>query len=74
MKNSYAAVTVQEDGKYYSYVVKINESDNALSRLSINGIIHANIYTTKKKAENTAAFWNECYKTNGTYLFSTPAF
>ena len=74
MKNSYATVSVREDGKYYAYVVKISESDNALYRLAIKGIMHANIYSTKKKAVDMAYFWNERYKENGTYLFSYPLF
>lgn len=70
MKNSFVAVSVQEDGKYYAYMVKISESDNALSRLAIKGIVHANIFTTKKKAEEAVDCWNECYRINGTYMFS----
>ena len=71
---TYAAVTVEENGKYYSYVIKICESDNALCKLSVRGLIHANIFKTKKRACEAADYWNKCYKTNGTYLFDTPEF
>lgn len=70
MKNFYAAITVQEDGKYYAYVLKISEADNALSALAVKGIVNANFCSTKAKAENTAAFWNKCFKVNGTYMFA----
>ena len=69
MKYFYCAVTIEENAKYYSYVVKVSPSDNVLSKLSINGILHANIYETKKRAAEIVAFWNAAYKANGTYLF-----
>jgi len=50
MKYFYIAVTVAENGKYYAYAVKVSESDNLLSKLNIKGILHANIYPSKKKA------------------------
>lgn len=74
MKYTYISVTVEENGKYYAYTVKVSESDNVLSKLKIKGIIHANIYGTKKKCEEVVDHWNECYKQNGTYMFDTPKF
>lgn len=69
MKNFYFAVTIEENGKYYSYVVKISSSDNALSRLKMKGILQANIYPTKKQAAETVERWNAVYKANKQYLF-----
>ena len=74
MKYFYFAVTVEENGKYYAYIVKISSSDNVLSKLKIKGILHANIYPTKKQAAATVEFWNRQHKINGTYLFDNPAF
>ena len=69
MKYFYIAVTVAENDKYYAYAVKVSESDNLLSKLNIKGILHANIYPSKKKAAEVVKTWNASYKANGTYLF-----
>lgn len=69
MKYFYIAVQVEEGGKYYAYAVKVSESDNLLSKLNIKGILHANIYPSKKKAAEVVETWNASYKANGTYLF-----
>lgn len=69
MKYFYFAVTIEENGKYYSYVVKISSSDNILAKLKIKGILHANIYPTKKQAAATVERWNAVYKANKRYLF-----
>ena len=73
MKNIYFAVTVKEDEKYYSYMVKSTDNTNVLSTLNIKNIVHANVYP-KKQAEETVRHWNECYKKNGTYMFAEPSF
>lgn len=66
----YAAVTVQDDGKYYSYVIPFSSSDNALCKLTVKGILSANIYKSKKEAAEIVKCWNDAYKANGTYMFS----
>ena len=53
-KNSYIVVTVSENGKYYAYMIKHNNSNNLLNIASIKGILHANICDTKKEAEQMA--------------------
>ena len=73
-KNSYLAVTVEENGKYYAYMIKHHNSNNLLNILDIKGILHANICETKKEAERIVENWNESYKQNGTYMFDTPNF
>jgi len=70
----YFAVTVCEFGKYYSYVVKVAQSDNVLSKLAIKNIVTANICPTKKCAADLVTGWNNGYKANGTYMFDNPAF
>jgi hypothetical protein len=56
---------------YYADVLRISSDDNIFSALSaIGGLKAANAFPSKKQAEETAAFWNECYKRNGTYLFA----
>ena len=69
MRNTYIAISIQENEKNYAYAIKVNESENLLSKLKIKGIIHANICSTKKQAEKVVNYWNECYKNNGTNLF-----
>ena len=69
MKNTYIAVQIKENNKYYAYVIKVNAMDNLLSKLEINNIITANICTTKKNAEEIINLWNESFKSNGTYFF-----
>ena len=39
-KNSYIAVTVSENGKYYAYMIKHNNSNNLLNIASIKGITY----------------------------------
>lgn len=53
-----------------SYVIKTNENQNLLGELCIRGLKTVNLFETKKRAEENARFWNECYKQNGTYFFS----
>lgn len=69
MKNKYIAVQIKENEKYYAYAVKVTESDNLLSKLTIKNIMFANICDSKKRAEEIINHWNSCFKVNGTYLF-----
>lgn len=90
MKYFYLAVAVQQDRNetiftpretdeinpgFYAYLIKCTESDNLKSVLErVGGLLHANIFPTKKKAAATVKAWNASYKSNGTYLFDIPAF
>ena len=69
MKNYYIAVQIKEDNKFYAYAIKVNTSDNILSKLEVNNIVVANLCDTKKKAQELVSLWNESFKNNGTYLF-----
>ncbi len=73
-KYFYFAVTVCEFEKYYSYVVKVTQNDNILSKLAIKNIVTANICPTNKSAVELVEHWNNCHKLNGTYLFDNSAF
>lgn len=74
MKNNYIAVIVKEDGKNYAYAIKVSESRNLLCELKIKNIVAANLFETKKRAEEVVNSWNESYKQNGTYMFSDVKF
>ena len=69
MSRLYAAITVSENGKHISYVLPFSSADNAISKLTIKNISTANIYNSKKEAEEICRYWNECYKNNDTYMY-----
>ena len=85
MKRFYIAVTIKQDRNertfydrinpnynpgYCAYVVTVSQQDNLKSVLDrIGGLQHANIFPTKKAAEEVARYWNDGYKANGTYFF-----
>ena len=73
MANFYIAVSVKQDRNettfterknpeynpgYYAFVIRCSENDNLLP--------------TKKRAEEVAQYWNDCYTANGTYFFAEP--
>lgn len=72
MKYYYIAVTIEENGKYYNYVIKVNAQENLLSKLKIKGIVTATITPTKQKAESLVNLWNIIAKSNNQYLFNEP--
>lgn len=77
MKNFYYAVVVEENEKYYSYVEKQYSSNNLLpmfERLKRSGAVVIHPCHTKKHASELVDFWNDAYKTNGTYMFDEPNF
>ena len=69
MKNHYLLITIMENDKYYSYVLKVPENNNLISALKIKNIIAATIYPTKRQASNDAIFNNNIYKKNGVFMF-----
>lgn len=70
MKNFYLAVTAQENGKYYSYVIRYANCNNLLATLKQHpSLISVNVCDSKKQAEGMVEAWNKQYKANGTYLF-----
>lgn len=66
-KNYYFVVTEEKDGKYISYVLKINGVNNLVGRF--DRFYTVNICATKKEAEETARYWNECYKMKDMLLY-----
>lgn len=74
MKKYYIAVTIQENEKYYSYVLTVPECINLIKALEIKNIYNALICSTKKSAAEIVEMWNDTYKCNGSYMFDNPAF
>jgi len=67
---TWLAVTITQNGKYYSYAVSVPGSDNLCAVFHrITGLTAANICATKKDAADLVAFWNSCYKADGSYMF-----
>lgn len=60
---------------YYSYVLPCKAGENLKFALDcIGGLRVAHLCRTKAEAKEIAAHWNECYKQNGTYLFTERSF
>lgn len=75
MKAFYLAATISEDGKFYPFVKRVTTSENLKSILEgFKGLEFINICERKKAAAALVEFWRDCYKKNGTYLFSEPSF
>lgn len=68
-KNAYLAVVREENKKYFSFVLKVNNNENLVYAIKVKNIIIAQICPSRKEAERLVGFWNECYKKNNTYLF-----
>jgi len=62
-------VTIKENERFLAYQDRIAECDNLICKLEIKNLFAVNMFTTKKKAEERARFWNQCYRENGIYLF-----
>lgn len=57
--------------KFYSFVESATECDNLLSRFNMWGrVLTVNAFETKKRADEIAAFWNDCYRKNGTFALA----
>ena len=69
-KNSYLVIVNMENEKRAAYVQKWHNSNNLAGLLKDARIETANICDSKKEAEETARFWNECYIKNGSYMYA----
>lgn len=67
MTNKYIAVQVNENHKYFAYVLKVTTADNLIARLNIKGIISANICSTRKEAKELVNVWNQGFKEKGVF-------
>ena len=71
MKKHYIAVTIEENGKFYSYVLPVSGNVNLIAAFKINGIINATICSTRERAADIVKAWNDTHKRNGSFLFDT---
>ncbi len=68
-KRKFIAAEVEENGKYYAYVIPVTNSDNLIHKLKVRGIVAANLCDSKREAGEIVTAWNEAHKANGTYMF-----
>lgn len=66
-KKTFLAVTVKEDGKYYSYVLPVTNSINLVQALM--RFDWANVCSSKKEASEMVERWNAIHKMHGDYMF-----
>ena len=71
MKNFYIAFSAQLDGKYWAGTMTVSSDDNIMNiSQKIAGMQAANLCATKKAAKELADNWNECFKRNGTSIYT----
>lgn len=51
---------------YQAYHVECGNGDNLMNWLEDRRICAANVFPTKKRAEEITNFWNDCFRKNGT--------
>lgn len=74
MKYIYIVITIEEEGRYHSYGIKVETNTNLLSKLNIKNMINAHLCESRGQCFLLATSWNKSYKENGTYLFDKPSF
>ena len=65
----YYAVVNKENDKYCAYAERVNGSNCIKHYFDADNIEIVMPTATFKEAKETAEYWNECYKKNGTYMF-----
>lgn len=70
MKYFYYVFQIEEKEKYYAWAVKISGGENLLSHIQrTKNLICVHQCKTFSEAKSISAYWNNCHKLNGTYLF-----
>ena len=71
----YVVDTMDENGLYFAYPVRVHESNNLLSVIAgYKNIVTLHQCKTMKAAKQTADTWNEGHKKNGRYLYQNNDF
>ena len=71
-KNIFLALTIEENGKFYSWAYKTSSRNNLCSVLAgIANLVSANVCDSFSKAKDIVSAWNDTYRANGTYLFDS---
>lgn len=70
-KHFYITFFAQLNGKYWAGTMTVSSDDNIMNiSQKIAGMQAANLCATKKAAEELADNWNECFKRNGTSIYT----
>ena len=70
-KHFYITFFAQLNGKYWAGTMTVSSDDNIMNiSQRIAGMQAANLCATKKAAEELADYWNECFKRNGTSIYT----
>lgn len=71
MKSIFLACTVEQNGKYISFV-DVWQCHNNLKCLfdAHPDLVTAHICESRKQADEIVLSWNAAYKSNGTYLYA----
>lgn len=71
LQSNKIAFSAQLDGKYWAGTMTVGSDDNVMNiSRRISGMQAANLCATRKAAEELADCWNECFKRNGTSIFT----
>ena len=70
-KHFYITFFAQLNGKYWAGTMTVSSDDNIMNiSQKIAGMQAANLCATRKAAEELADYWNECFKRNGTSIYT----
>lgn len=71
MKHFYFAATIEQNGRRAAMTIHAGGDENLMHTFSrIQGLEFVNACESKKQAEQIVQHWNDCYRANGTYLYS----
>ena len=62
MKKYYIVIGIEKENKKYAYIETITSSDNLLKKIDVDGVIYANIFDSRKRAEDIANQWNSVFR------------
>ena len=54
-----------QDGKMFAFTITVTTAANLVDP----SLLTLNVFDTKREADATRDYWNECYKKNGTYAW-----
>lgn len=71
-KKLYGAGSIQENGKYYAWVIPFNSTDNVKAIINRNNLETLMIFRKRTDAEMVVKSWNDGWINSGNHLFFGP--
>lgn len=71
MKKIFVVFRIEQDGKYYAVADTIRTGENLAAYLERYNSDICHLCESRKQAEETAIYWNNSYKANGTSIFAS---